>query len=71
MHTLLTTMVHQQVAADRRHHLRSEAARSRRHRDVAVPGPTRTADHGSSVLPVRSPVAAVRVEDPDGAPLAA
>lgn len=71
MHTPLATLVHQQAAADRRHRYLSEATRSRRLRRAAAPDPTRTADLGPSVLPVRSPAAAVRVGDTTDEPLAA
>ena len=62
MHPLDLT-VHQQLAADRRHRLEGAAARSRRHRTPVAPDLIRTADLGSSVLPVRSPGEAVRVGD--------
>ena len=69
MHTLLTATVFQQVAADRRHRYREAAVRSRRHRTPVAPDLIRTADLGSSVLPVRSPGRAVRVGDTTDQPV--
>jgi hypothetical protein len=71
---MLTLQVHQQIAADRRHHRITQAVRSRfdRHRRAAAaPDLTRTADAGSSVLPVRSTPPAVRVGHNDREPMAA
>lgn len=53
MYSLLTTTVHQQIAADRRHRFLDVAARTRRRRTPVAPDLIRTADLG--VLPTASP----------------